>query len=89
MKIVETSVTADAIRMLLADGPDAASAKEWIEIQLLRSNLKIASRQAHAPDLDGLSLQSAQITVLENARAALGDEIARLQSPQGPRTVEV
>jgi hypothetical protein len=80
MKLVETEITDTSVRFRLADDSDRVKAQSWIECQLPRSVLKRLSGSP-AAGLDGWSLPIVRQVILENARAAIDAEIARLQAP--------
>jgi hypothetical protein len=77
MKIVETSVTPNGVRMLLADGVDAASAKEWVELQVPLERLDLRSgTKLDQPELQLLA--EVQVAALRYARGVADDEARRL-----------
>lgn len=78
MQTVETTVTPIAFRMRLADHADREKATTWIEFELPYSKMTRGSGTPVA-SLDKLPILKAQVVALENARAALGAEIDRLE----------
>lgn len=80
MKLIETTITDAAVRIRMADDADRLKAQSWIDCQLLRSALKRESGTP-AANLDALPLPTVRQVILENARAAIDAEIARLKAP--------
>jgi len=80
VKLVETVMTETVVRIRLADDADRLKAQSWVECQLQRSALKRLSGTS-ATNLDALPLPIVRQVVLENVRAAIDAEIARLTTP--------
>lgn len=80
MKIVETILTDASVRVRIADDADCLKAQSWIDCQLARSGLRRLSGTPVA-NLDDLALPIVRQVILENARAAIDAEIARLKAP--------
>ncbi len=80
MKLIETVVTHTSVRIRLADDADRLKALNWIECQLQRSDLRRLSGTP-AANLDALPLPTVRQVILENVRAAIDAEIARLKAP--------
>jgi hypothetical protein len=81
MKLIETVITETSVRVRLAmDANQPLTDQNWIECQLLRSGLKRLSGTP-AANLDALPLPTVRQVILENARAAIDAEIARLTNP--------
>jgi len=80
MKLVETTITDTSARIRLADAQDQLQAQSWIDCQLAKSDLKRLSGTS-AGNLDDLPLPIVRQVILENARASIDEEIARLKAP--------
>jgi hypothetical protein len=80
MKLIETVITETSVRIRLADDADRLKAQSWIDCQLPRAALQRLSGTPVAA-LDAWSLPIVRQVILENVRAAVDAEIARLRAP--------
>jgi hypothetical protein len=78
MKPISTTVSENSVHFRLADETDPAKAREWIDILIKRTDLKIPS--GTAPHLEIQYLSVLQIAALNHALQLIQDEIRRLKN---------
>jgi hypothetical protein len=82
-KIVETTLTASAVRMRLANDADPAKADEWVDLVIPIDRLRRGSGEPirSSADLESLDLATIQAIALHHARDVVAAEMARLPNP--------
>lgn len=78
MKLVETNLTGESIRVRFADAEEAGDANEWIWFQV---PLEGATRESGTPLPNPKSLHLAEVLLvaLRRAHRVIGDEIRDLE----------
>ena len=82
MKLVETTVSEDFVRLRLADDASWAKAAEWVDLRAPLQSLRHRRGDPIAPPESQLLLE-VQIAALRHAQAAIRTEIGRLEGLVG------
>lgn len=86
LALVQTSFSAEAVRMRYANHPDPARATAWIDFQVPVSELRDPqNRQLGLGNLEALLIGEFRLAALRHAREALAAETQRLAVFTSPK----
>ena len=87
MQLIETTVTATAVRMRYANSPDPTKATEWLDFQVPMDGLMIPLHQREEPlgdQPDIRLLAEVRLAALRRVRGVIGAETQRLSALRDP-----
>jgi hypothetical protein len=83
MKLIETTILANAVHMRFADHHDPKEAEYWIDFQVPLDELKHPQTNNPLGDPEEQFLSEVRLAALRYARDVIGDETQRLSKLAG------